>query len=163
MRWYEKIIEQAKSFIRDGHDLQPMLFLRSDKHVNIIPLGRFSDNKEVLAALLHTIVQLEDPDAYMYVTEAFVKEINTKDAGDSAVGSLLVEGTLKVSQLPSAKDAITILLGDRKGERLGMIIFKRTGNSVVFEPLKWMEGDELKGRFTGLRDGGPFFTTKSDK
>ena len=150
MRWYEQMIEKAKSFIQHGHALQPMLFLRSNKRVNIIPLSRFSDNKEILAAILHTIVQMEDPDEYLYLTEAFVKMVDTKDAGDSAVGSLLVEGTLQVSQLPSAKEAITLLLGDRKGEKLGMIIFKRENNSVVFEPLKWLEGDELKGRFTGL-------------
>jgi hypothetical protein len=154
MKWYEKMIEQAKSFIRNGHSLQPMLFMRSGKSVSIVHLGRFSENKEVLARILHVIVQLEDPDAYLYITEAYVKMLDAKDVGDAALGSLLVEGTIQVSQLPSAQEAITILLGDRKGEKLGMIVFKRENKSVVFEAIKWLEGDELKGRFTGLRGGG---------
>jgi hypothetical protein len=163
MRWYEGMIEKAKSFIRSGEQLQPMLFLKTGKGVAILPLGRFSDNKDVLAKILHLIVQLEDPDAYMYLTEAFVRMVDAKDAGDSAIGTLLVDGTLAVSQLPSAQEAITILLGDRKGEKIGVVIFRRENKSVVFEPIKWLEGDELKGRFTGLRDGGSFFDPTSGK
>jgi len=157
MKWHENLIEKAKIFIRNGQSLQPVLFLRSDKKISIIPLGRFAGDKDDLATLLHMIVHFEDPDEYLYLTEAFVKIVDQKDAADSAVGALLAEGTLQVSQLPSAKEAITILLGDRKGERIGMIIFERHSNSITFEDIKWMEGDNLTGRFTGLRNLGPLF------
>jgi hypothetical protein len=155
MRWYEQMIEKAKSIIRNGDPLHPVLFLKSGKEIAVIPLGRFSDNKEVLATVLHMIVQLVNPDAYMYMTEAYMKEVDTKDAGDSALGSLLVGGALQVSQLPSAKEAITILLGNRTSEKLGVIVFHRKESSINFEPTRWLEGDELKGRFTGLRGGEP--------
>lgn len=156
MKWHENLIEKAKVFIQNGQSLQPVLFLRSDKKISIIPLGRFAGDKDDLATLLHMIVHFEDPDEYMYLTEAYVKVVDQKDGGDTAVGTLLADGTLQVSQLPSAKEAITILLGDRKGERIGMVIFEREGKTILFEETKWMEGDSLSGRFTDLRHLGPF-------
>ena len=150
-KWNEKMIERAKSIVRKGEPLHPVLFLKKGGDIGVIPLGRFSQDKEVLSTLLRAVVGAVNPDEYLYLTEAYMKEIDTKDASDSALGSLLVGGTLQVSQLPSAQEAITALYGDRKGEKLGVIVFRKRGKVVKFEPTRWLEGDELRGRFTGLR------------
>lgn len=153
MKWHDAVIGKAKSLLRKGEPLQPVLFLKSGKGIGVIPVGQISEDKEKLAAILHIIVQLTDPDEYLYLTEAYLKEVDTKDASDSALGSLLVDGTLQVSQLPSAQEAITVLFGDRKREKLGVIVFHRKDGAISFEPTRWLEGNELKGRFTGLRGG----------
>lgn len=155
MEWQNDLIKKAKGLLRAGQPLQPVLFLKSGKGVAVIPVGVITDDKEKLAAILHIIVQLTDPDEYLYLTEAYLKEVDTKDAGDSALGSLLVEGTLQVCQLPSRKEAITILYGNRVSEKLGVVVFHRKDQSISFEPTRWLEGDELKGRFTGLRGMEP--------
>ena len=154
MSWYEDMLERAKTFVQRGEEVHPILFLKKGSKIGILPLGQFAHDKEVVASLLHMVVQIEDPDEYLFVTEAFVKMIDTKDESENAVGKLLVSGTLQVSQIPSSKESIVVLYGDRKGEKLGTIVFERKGKEVAFETIKWLEGDEMKGRFTGLRKPG---------
>ena len=162
-KWYEDIVKKAKSFIRKGESLSPVIFLMKKDSIDIVPLTLFADDKDVLASVLHLIVLREDPEEYVYLSEAYLKAIDTKDGGDTAIGKLLVSGTLQVSQVPSSKECIIVLYGDRKSEKLGTIVFERKKNTVKFQPIKWLEGDTLKGRFTGLRDPGFFVVQKSDK
>ena len=94
-----------------------------------------------------------NPDEYLAILESWVKILKPKeDEAEQALGKLLSEGTLQVSELPSKVEAITIIHGTRTEERLGTVTFKRQGKTVVFEPLEWMTGDEKKGRFVNLRE-----------
>jgi hypothetical protein len=162
VEWYEGMIEKAKGFIEKGEPLQPVLFLKHKKgSIGIVHLGRFTNDKDALSFMLRAAVRAEDPDEYMFLTEAYVKTFDQRDGGDYAIGKLIVDGTLKVSQVPSSKECITVLFGDRKAEKLGTIIFEKKGGLVAFEPIQWIEFDEMKGRFTGLRSRGSSSDHKS--
>jgi hypothetical protein len=163
MKWHESMIEKAKGFIEKGESLQPVLFLKQKGRISIVHVGRFANDKDGLSFILHVAVQAENPDEYLYMTEAYVKIFDQKDGADVALGKLFVDGALQVSQVPSAKECITVLFGDRKAEKLGTIIFEKKDGSTVFEPIQWLEDGEMKGRFTGLRNQDFFYDHNSEK
>ena len=153
MRWYEKMIETSKSFVRDGQSVSPVFFMKSNQgKLEIVSLSVFGDNKDVMSQAMRWLVRRYDPAEYMFVTEAYVKMLDLKDKSEQALGSLLVKGTLAVSELPSSQEAIVVLYGTRKEERLGFIRFQKQGTAVTFAPMKWLSGDEAKGRFMHLRN-----------
>ncbi len=94
------------------------------------------------------------PKEYLFMTESYVKAIDQKEKADEALGKLVADGILHVSQLPSSQEATVALHGDRRGEKLGVIVFREKGERVTFSPIKWLKGDELKGRFVNLRERG---------
>jgi hypothetical protein len=153
MKWYEKMVETSKSFLRDGKSVSPVFFMKHDQgELVVVSLSIFADNKDVMAGAMRWLIKRYDPAEYLFVTEAYVKMLDPKDKGEQALGSLLVEGTLSVSQLPSSEEAITVLYGNRTEERLGFVRFQKQGKTVTFSPIKWLSGDEAKGRFMHLRN-----------
>jgi hypothetical protein len=126
--------------------------MKSDEgKVEVVSLSIFASNKDVMSEAMRWLIRQYDPAEYLFLTEAWVKMFDRKNKGDQALGSLLVSGTLSVSELPSSQEAITILYGTRKEERLGFVRFDRHGKTVTFSPIKWLSGDEAKGRFIRLR------------
>jgi len=82
--------------------------------------------------------------------KSWIKVMHIKeDETEQALGKLLSEGTIQVSQLPSKVEAITIIHGTRT--EVGTVVFRREGKLVIFEQLEWMTGDEKEGRFVNLR------------
>lgn len=59
--------------------------------------------------------------------------------------------SLDVSQLPLRVDRITVTLGTKDKERVGVITYRREQGKAVFDELKWMDGVEAEGRFVNLR------------
>jgi hypothetical protein len=161
--WYERLIETAKKIIQKGEPLQPILFLRKGGKLGIVPLGPLADDKSALSFMLHVIVQWGDPDEYLFVTEGYLKMVDPKDEADTALGKLLVNGTLQVGQLASSEEGIVLLVGNREQEKLGTIVYRKRGKTVEFKRTEWIANGLLKGRFTGLRDRGFFFDQESDK
>jgi hypothetical protein len=154
MKWYDRMIEKAKMIIRQGEPLQPVFFLKGREGIDVIPLDEFADDKNLMSELMRQLVRTRDPDEYLFISEAYVKMIDAKDGGDVAVGKLLVDGALSVSQVPSSKECISILHGNRKSERVGTVIFERKRSIVEFKPTQWSNEGELGGRLAGLREQG---------
>lgn len=149
--WYLDFIEKAKHFLVKDQSLMPTLFLKKGRSIGIVGLGNLLDHKDVAVAILKDIIDDQNPDEYLLLMESWIKVVDLKDKSDQSLSSLVTEGTLQVSQLPSKQECITLLHGTRTEEKLGTIVFKRKEGQIDFELIKWMEGDELKGRFTGLR------------
>ena len=56
MKWYEQMIETAKSFIQDGQSLTPALFLLSHDHkLDIVSLAPFADDKDLMADFIRSV------------------------------------------------------------------------------------------------------------
>ena len=153
MKWYEHMIETSKGFIRRGQTVSPVLFLMSDQgSLSIVSLSAFADNKEAMSAAMRWLIRKRNPAEYCFITESYVKMLKVDDEGDQALGSLLVDGSIQVSQLPSSQEALTVLHGTRRSERFGFIPFTKQGGKVTFGKTRWLGGDELKGRFVNLRN-----------
>lgn len=156
--WYGKLIETAKTFIKDERSgksfLVPVLFLYyRNRSLKVFPLDSFIHNKDIASAFVRFVIRKEEPMEYLLLMETWVKTIDMKDGSDQALGKLVANGTLQVSELNSKIDCITVTLGTRDGkERTGIITYRKTDGKVIFDELKWMDGTTAEGRFVNLRE-----------
>jgi hypothetical protein len=153
MEWHFEMIERAKGFIKNGQPLAPVLFMLTRNNISITDLSAFMDDKDFLSFMLKELIHKHNPDAYLLLMESWMRMFDTKDEGEKGLSKLVFDGTVQVSQLPSAQDCITVVYGNRESEKMGMITFKNKGKSVKFEPIIWINENqgEVKGRFMGLR------------
>ena len=149
MAWYDTMITQAQSIVKRGEELVPMFFMSKNGKLEILSLGSVSHDKDIMSVMMRALVGAFDPDEYLFISESFARMLNPHDETEQAIGKLVIEGTLQVSQLPSSKEAIVALYGDRQSERVCMIPFTRKKGHVTFEKPKWLT--EGKGRFMNLR------------
>ena len=150
MEWYEKIIEEAKSNLRKSESLIPVFFLKKNDRLAIFDLTKLNEKKDFMVFILKQMVEELNPDEYLLLMEAWIQEAKAKE--DSSIVQLLDNGVLSVGQLPSSKDCISILHGDRSKEKVGFIVFEKQGKKVVFQPINWIADAEVQGRFTHLRE-----------
>lgn len=151
MEWYINMIERAKEFIKNGQSLSPMMMMLKQENISIIDLSPVQNDKDFMSFLMKELVHKHNPDEYLVLMESWIKIFDIEDKG---LSKLVFNGTIQVSQLPSAQDCITIVYGNRDGEKMGMITFKNKGKNAKFNPIQWMGGqDGIKagGRFVGLR------------
>lgn len=149
--WSEAMIKNAMAVVESGQPLRPVFLMKTTTAIYIVDMHPFMDDKDLMSDMLKLIILKEQPDEYLLMMESFIKQLDVKDPAELAISALLMNGTVSVSQLPSAQECITVLHGTKETERLGQIIFKKESRRIVFQPIEWSEGGNLRGRFAGLR------------
>jgi hypothetical protein len=152
MQWFEEMLNSAKEIIRERKPLNPVLLMvGEDENPGIVPLSQFLNDKDAMALVIKIMVERFNPEEYLLLMESYIKVLDQKDGADRAMGQLLVDGTVSVSQLPSAQECITVVYGTREGEKLGHVIFKRKGRQIHFEEINWWKEGKAEGRCLNLR------------
>jgi hypothetical protein len=152
MNWYDSMIENAKDIIKTRKSLVPVLMMIKGESLTICDMSPFTQNKDMMSDFMKFAISTSNPDEYLLMMESWIKVFNQKDESDLALSQLIVEGTLQVGQFSSSEECITVLHGDRNGERLGTVVFNRKNGKINFNPIQWAAKPiEFKGRFVGLR------------